>query len=142
MTSTIHKFATALCIALLISAPAGRLAAQQPPDEPRLTFKASADVVTIQASVRDGRGRILGGLTPADFEIRDNGELRQILSLRSDRQSPLSLALLVDMSGSMRSSTKIAMAQCNTRAVAVYIPVSAAVYWIDIIPLREFLRRR
>jgi len=68
-------------------------------------------VVTIQASVRDTHGRVLRGLTPADFEIRDNGELRQILSLRSDRQSPLSLALLVDMSGSMRVSAKVAMAR-------------------------------
>jgi VWFA-related protein len=68
-------------------------------------------VVTIQASVRDGRGRVLSGLTPADFEIRDNGEIREILSLRSDRQSPLSLALLVDMSGSMRVSAKVAMAR-------------------------------
>ena len=69
------------------------------------------DIVTIQTSVRDARGRVLSGLTPADFEIRDNGELRQILSLRSDRQSPLSLALLVDMSGSMRMSAKVAMAR-------------------------------
>jgi VWFA-related protein len=77
--------------------------------EPSQTFRASADVVTIQASVKDGRGRVLSGLTPADFEIRDNGELRRILSLRSDQQSPLSLALLVDMSGSMRVSAKVAM---------------------------------
>jgi VWFA-related protein len=68
-------------------------------------------VVTIQASVRDTHGRVLSGLKPADFEIRDNGELRQILSLRSDRQSPLTLALLVDMSGSMRVSAKVAMAR-------------------------------
>ncbi|HEV2984953.1 MAG TPA: VWA domain-containing protein [Vicinamibacterales bacterium] len=74
-------------------------------------FRAVTDVVTIQASVRDARGRVLSGLTPADFEIRDNGELRQVLSLRSDRQSPLSLALLVDMSGSMRMSAKVAMAR-------------------------------
>src|SRR5262249_36902776 len=32
-------------------------------------------------------------------------------SLRSDRESPLSVALLVDMSGSMRTGTKISMAR-------------------------------
>jgi Ca-activated chloride channel family protein len=68
-------------------------------------------VVTIQASVRDSRGRVLGGLTTADFEVRDNGELRQLLSLRADAQSPLSVAVLVDMSGSMRLASKIAMAR-------------------------------
>lgn len=51
------------------------------------------------------------GLTPADFEVRDNGQVRPILSLRSDRRSPVSLAVLVDMSGSMRISLKMAMAQ-------------------------------
>ena len=69
------------------------------------------DVVTIHASVRDARGRVVSGLTTTDFEVRDNGQLRPILSLRSDRQSPLSLAILVDMSGSMRIGSKIAMAR-------------------------------
>lgn len=83
----------------------------QLPDQPRLTFRSSTDLVTIQASVRDKRGKTLQGLTTADFEVRDNGEVRQILSLRSDRQSPVSLAILVDMSGSMRMGPKIAMAR-------------------------------
>ena len=68
-------------------------------------------MVTIQASVRDGRGRVVSGLTTTDFEVRDNGALQPILSLRSDHQSPLSVAILVDMSGSMRLGTKIAMAR-------------------------------
>src|SRR5580765_8089563 len=75
------------------------------------TFRSAVDVVTIQASVRDARGRVLSGVTTTDFEVRDNGLLRPILSLRSDRQSPLSLAILVDMSGSMRMGPKIAMAR-------------------------------
>jgi VWFA-related protein len=66
-------------------------------------------VVTIQASVRDARGRVLKGLTTDDFEVRDNGELRPLLSLRSDGQSPLSVAIVVDMSGSMGVGPKIAM---------------------------------
>ncbi len=75
------------------------------------TFRGAVDVVTIQASVRDARGRVVGGLRSTDFEVRDNGQLRPILSLRSDRLSPLSLAILVDMSGSMRVGPKITMAR-------------------------------
>jgi VWFA-related protein len=86
-------------------------AAEGPPDQARQTFRSAADVVTINASVRDGRGRLISDLTAADFEIRDNGQLRPILSLRSDRQSPISLAILVDMSGSMRMGPKISMAR-------------------------------
>jgi VWFA-related protein len=77
----------------------------------RETFRSAVDLVTIQASVKDGHGRIVNGLTTNDFEVRDNGQLRPILSLRSDRQSPLSLAILVDMSGSMRAAPRIAMAR-------------------------------
>jgi VWFA-related protein len=85
--------------------------AQQPSGQAQQTFRSAVDVVTIQASVRDGRGRVVSGLTTTDFEVRDNGQLRPILSVRSDRQSPLSLAILVDMSGSMRMGPKIAMAR-------------------------------
>src|SRR5437660_1274985 len=109
MTSSLCK--TVIALVALATESLVPLAAQSPRDHLQQTFRASADVVTIQASVRDTRGRALSGLTTADFEIRDNGELRQILSLRSDRQSPLSLVLLVDMSGSMRVSAKIAMAR-------------------------------
>ena len=85
--------------------------AQEPAEAARPTFRSSADLVSIQASVRDKRGRPVGGLTTADFEVRDNGQPRSILSLRSDRQSPVSVAILVDMSGSMRVGSKIGMAR-------------------------------
>jgi VWFA-related protein len=85
--------------------------AQETSSQPKLTFRSATDVVTIQASVRDVRGRVVTGLTTTDFEVRDNGQVRPILSLRSDRESPLSLAILVDMSGSMRIGSKVAMAR-------------------------------
>jgi VWFA-related protein len=61
--------------------------------------------------VRDGRGRAVHGLTPADFEVRDNGELRPVISVHADRHSPLSLAFLIDTSGSMQIGSKIEMAR-------------------------------
>ena len=51
------------------------------------------------------------GLTRADFEVRDNGQLRPVIEFRSDRQAPVTLAILVDMSGSMSIGTKVAMAR-------------------------------
>jgi len=85
--------------------------AQTTPDQVQDTFRSSLDVVTIQASVRDARGRVVQGLTRLDFEVRDNGRLRPIIEFRSDRQSPVTLAILVDMSGSMAIEPKIAMAR-------------------------------
>ena len=85
--------------------------AQEAPNQPVQSFRSALDVVTIQASVRDAHGHVVSGLTTGDFEVRDNGQVRPILSLRSDRQSPLSLAILVDMSGIMRMGAKVAMAR-------------------------------
>jgi VWFA-related protein len=102
-----RDFAIAACLSVQI-VPA---VLAQEPQTGRPTFRSALDVVTIQASVRDRRGKLVTGLTPEDFEIRDNGQLRRVLSLRSDRDSPVSLAILVDMSGSMRLSGKIGMAR-------------------------------
>ena len=85
--------------------------AQEPLGAPVQRFRSSADVVTIQAAVRNGRGRPVPGLTAADFEVRDNGQLRPVISIRNDAGSPVSLAILVDISGSMAVSQKLAMAR-------------------------------
>jgi VWFA-related protein len=98
------RFILIMCLCAAVIASAG---AQQA--VPQQTFRSAVDVVTIQASVRDARGRVVGGLTSTDFEVRDNGQLRPLLSLRSDRESPLSLAILVDMSGSMAIGSKVVM---------------------------------
>src|SRR4051812_4085070 len=79
----------------------------QPPESQQQTFRSAIDVVSIQATVRDSRGRAVRGLTAVDFEVLDNGQRRPIIELRSDQDSPLSVAILVDMSGSMRGPSKI-----------------------------------
>ena len=99
MTTRLARRSAAL--PLCVVAFSSFLIAQESSDPP-LTFRSAVDVVTIQASVRDTRGRVVGGLRTKDFEVRDNGQIRPILSLRAERSS-LSLAILVDMSGSMRS---------------------------------------
>jgi len=98
---------TTLLAAGYLAAPS----AQDASPQAEQTFRSAVDVVTIQASVRDRRGRVMNGLTTTDFEVRDNGELRPILSVRADRQSPLSVAILVDMSGSMAVAPKTVMAR-------------------------------
>jgi Ca-activated chloride channel homolog len=111
-----RKATTFCCFALLsisMTASVAGQSGQVPLDQPQSpqTFKSAVDLVTIQASVRDRRGRPLTGLTTSDFDVRDNGQPRPVLSLRADVQSPVSVAILVDMSGSMRVGPKIAMAR-------------------------------
>ena len=105
-----HAFLGLVLATGVITGLAVKPQAQVPSSPQPETFRSAVDLVTIQASVKDAHGRIVNGLTTNDFEVRDNGQLRPILSLRSDRQSPLSLVILVDMSGSM-VGPKIAMAR-------------------------------
>jgi VWFA-related protein len=90
---------------------AGGLGATAVAQDAPMRFRSSTEVVTIQASVRTNRGRPVAGLTPSDFEVRDNGQVRPILSLRADLKSPVSLAVLVDTSGSMATGSKITLAR-------------------------------
>ena len=100
----------ALAVAILMPVTMAWLGAQSPA-APQQLFRSAVDLVTIQASVRDTHGRVVQGLTRADFEVRDNGLVRPVIDFRADRQSPVTVAILVDMSGSMKIGTKIAMAR-------------------------------
>lgn len=109
MNGCVHRIALSAAVATTLAGAS--LLAQAPVHKPQATFRSSVDLVSIQASVRDRRGRPVKGLTTADFEVRDNGLPRPILSMRSDQSSSVSLAILVDMSGSMRVGPKMAMAR-------------------------------
>jgi Ca-activated chloride channel homolog len=114
MTRALRRLAA--CLSLSVGA-ALTLHAQVPGESAPPKFRSSLDVVTIQASVRDIRGRTLSGLRAQDFEVRDNGELRRVVSLRADRQSPVSLAILVDVSGSMRLAGSREMARLAYQSI-------------------------
>ena len=76
-------------------------------DQPQATatFKSSVDLVSVTAVVRDKKGRVVRALTPNDLVVTDAGHPRAIVGMQADDQSPASVALLVDGSGSMRLGT-------------------------------------
>lgn len=82
------------------------------------TFRGGVDLVTATVSVRDRKGRVVRNLKQTDFEIIDSGVAREIRTFESG-ESPISLAVLLDISGSMsvggnmeraRNAVDIAMA--------------------------------
>ena len=81
-------------------------------------FRSGVAMVPISAVVRDSRGRAVTTLKASDFEVRDNGESRPILSFHTDNASPLTIAVLVDTSGSMRQETKLAAARQVMSAIS------------------------
>jgi Ca-activated chloride channel homolog len=77
----------------------GAYSQEQPPN-PVAAFKAGVDLVRVAAVVRDRKGRFVQDLKARDFEVLDEGRTRAISALQSD-VSPVSIAVLFDVSGSM-----------------------------------------
>ena len=96
-----YRRATLLIVLALIAGLPPRLAMAQV-EQPQATFKSSVDLVSVTAIVRDKKGRVVRTLTPKDLVVTDAGNPRNIVDMQSDDQSPASVALLVDGSGSMR----------------------------------------
>ena len=63
-------------------------------------FQSNVRLVHILANVKDRNGAPVGGLESRNFEIRDNGVLQQINIFERQTEQPLSIAVLLDDSGS------------------------------------------
>jgi Ca-activated chloride channel homolog len=89
----------------------------RPQGQEPLTFKAGVELVPIHASVRDGRGRPLRGLRQADFEVFDGGTLQRIVTFEADERAPISVAFLIDVSGSMSVADKLSLARATVSSI-------------------------
>jgi Ca-activated chloride channel family protein len=117
---TRHVVAGVVLIALIVSPLAAPLGASQTPagadpQGPVVTFRAAVEAVSIVAAVRDGRGRVVRDLKKSDFQVTDTGVVREIRDF-SAGEAPISLAILLDISGSMAVGGNIDRAR---HAVAV-----------------------
>lgn len=66
----------------------------------RLT--ATAELVLLDVSVKDGTGKHVPDLGKADFQVYENGKLQTITQFGSD-DVPVTVGLVIDTSGSMQS---------------------------------------
>jgi VWFA-related protein len=90
--------------AIFLADPVSPAHAQSP--ESQITFKAGVEVVTVSAAVRDARGRVIKDLQKSDFTVIDSGSTREIRDFFTG-DAPVSLAVLLDISGSMAVSGNI-----------------------------------
>ena len=86
----ITRLGTVAAMAFVAIAAAG---AQQP------VFRSAVDSVVVDVSVFDGR-RPVANLTPADFEVLDNGVAQTIIDATYE-VAPIDVTLLLDVSGSV-----------------------------------------
>lgn len=89
--------ASGLCSLLLAAAGAQAAAAGQ---DQRTTLRIEAQEVIVNCTVLDGKGELVGGLTKADFTVAEDKKPQSII-LVQHQDTPVSIGLLVDDSGSM-----------------------------------------
>jgi len=100
---------------------------------PVATFKSGVEVVTVTAAVHDDKGRIVRNLTKSDFLVVDSGYTRPIQDFYFG-ESPVSLAILLDISGSMGVGGNMDRAREAVRLVLAHLESrgdEAALYTFD-----------
>lgn len=97
------RFSNIATIFLFAAALAPTLLAQQENETP--TFTTGARLVVLHASVVDKDGRLVTNLPQGAFKVYEN-EVQQAIKVFRREDVPVSLALVVDNSGSMRDKRR------------------------------------
>lgn len=92
------KHRSVVCLALLLSAAGFTQAPAQ--------IRVEVSLVNVGFSVRDERGNLVTNLTQDDFEITEDGVPQKISFFARSTDVPLTLGLIMDMSGSQHSFVK------------------------------------
>jgi Ca-activated chloride channel family protein len=86
-------------------------------EQPATRFKSAVDLVSVTAVVRDKKGRFVSDLSRDDFIVVEGGERRPIIGFNSEADGPVRVAVLFDISGSMRVGTKAVDARQAARHI-------------------------
>jgi VWFA-related protein len=105
------------CLALVPFLLAAQPQRQPPPIETDATFKADVDLVSIYFSVRDKKGGLIPNAEKPEFSIFEDGKQQDIKFFTKESNLPLTLGLLVDVSGSQAR-----LIEDERRAAAQFFP--------------------
>jgi VWFA-related protein len=89
-----RRLAAILALFLALS---GVLRASQGQDNP-FRIQVGVDLVSVNFTATDSKGRLLPGLTEKDFVIEEDGKVQTVTAFSRERELPLTLALLMDVS--------------------------------------------
>src|ERR1051325_11251972 len=92
------KRALAVLVCLLLSSALS--GAEQ---QGQFRIEVAVDLVNVNFSATDGKGRMLSGLTASDFAVEEDGRPQTISLFAREQELPLTLAMLVDISPSVAS---------------------------------------
>jgi len=91
-----------LLAGLLAAASGGQVELNPAAPRDSSVIRVDVDLVDLLCSVQDKSGNYVRGLTKDDFEIYEDGKRRPVAHFARVEDSPLTVALLLDVSGSVR----------------------------------------
>jgi Ca-activated chloride channel homolog len=80
-----------------------------------LDHDISVRAITLAVTVQEKGGKYINDLTPADFTVTENGVRQTITYFNHNSEAPLSLTVLLDVSGSMAIADKLAEGKAALR---------------------------
>jgi VWFA-related protein len=97
-----HIIRTSLLIsALVLQTPSAREPATELP-QPELSISVDVDLVNVLFTVLDRKGRFVSSLSQEKFQVFDDNKPQVITHFSRETDLPLSIAVLMDISGSVR----------------------------------------
>ena len=94
-----RRFLSASIVIFGVSMPAARISSQV--KKPELKHDVTVTAVNLAVTVQDRAGRYVGDLARDDFMIFENDEKKEITYFQHAFDAPMSLTILLDVSGSM-----------------------------------------
>lgn len=82
-------------------------------------FRTDVRLVRLLVNVRDPSGHLVGGLEKTDFTVADSGVTQEISIFERQTEVPLSIALLIDTSGSTAKDLKYELQSASRFVKAV-----------------------
>jgi len=110
---------SAVALILIGAGALPAVVAQSPTPPPPATFTSDVDVVSVTVVVHDKAGRFVRGLGKSDIQVFEEGVPQEVTYFReasgsSDQKIPLSVALVLDASGSMRANLRFLKEAANS----------------------------
>ncbi|MGB9906770.1 MAG: VWA domain-containing protein [Candidatus Saccharicenans sp.] len=95
----------AVLVFMVMAAIRAQEKTQKVPQE-KAAYNVTVNAITIAVTVQDKKGRYINNLEQKDFVVYENNEKKTINYFQHDQSAPLSLTVLLDVSGSMALENK------------------------------------
>ncbi len=87
----------------------------------KTSHTVAVSAISIAVTVQDKKGRYINDLTKEDFSIYENNEKRDLTYFNHDFKAPLSLTVLLDVSGSMAIQDKLKESKESLKYLATFL---------------------